>query len=155
MKNYLLSLSFLLTYFFSLNSFAGTQTENWEFLKYDEYCIIQSSPIKTEIPDGKTRGDFGLIVYRINKSPDLIIQITPGFNYESVDSVKVKIDNQEYSFYTDTEVAWAKDDKKIIYAMKKGLEFTTTGISSKGTKVVDTYSLKGFTSSVKKLSKDC
>ena len=28
----------------------------------------------------------------------------------------------DYDFYTDADTAWAKDDKKVIYAMIKGLE---------------------------------
>ena len=49
----------------------------------------------------------------------------------------------------------AKEDKKVIYAMKKGLQLETTGISSKDTEVIDIYTLKGFTSAVNKLTKDC
>ena len=120
-----------------------------------EYCYIQSSPIKTEIPDGKSRGDYGMLVYKMHKSTDMIIQITAGFDYKSSDSVSVKVDESEYNFYTDEDTAWAKDDKKVIYAMKKGLKLTTTGLSSKGTKVTDTYTLKGFTTAIKQLSNDC
>jgi len=140
---------------FSLDSYAETQKGKWEFVKDDEYCFIQSSPIKTEIPEGKSRGDYYILVYRMHKSPDLIIQITAGYNYKSVDSVNVKIDNGNYDFYSDADTAWAKDDKKVVYAMKKGLELITEGISSKGTKVTDTYTLKGFTSAINKLSEDC
>ena len=152
MKNYLIFIFFISTIVFSYKSFA---IENWEFFEYDEYCFIQSMPFKTEIPEGKTRGDHGMIVYKVHKSPDLIVQITPGFDYQSVDSVQVKIDDGEYSFYTDIDVAWAKDDKKTIYAMKKGLELITIGTSSKGTRVKDFFSLKGFTTAIKQLSNDC
>jgi two-component SAPR family response regulator len=91
----------------------------------------------------------------MHKSPDLIIQITAGFNYKSSDSIKVKIDASEYDFYTDEDTAWAKDDKKVIYAMKKGLVFEITGVSNKGTKVTDTYTLKGFTAASNQLINDC
>jgi len=130
--------------------------EAWEFIKSDEYCYIQSFPAKTEIPDGKLRGSHGLIVYRMHKSSELFIQITAGFNYKSPESVEVNIDDGSYEFYSDaSDTAWAKDDKKAIYAMKKGLSFITTGISNKGTKVTDTYTLKGFTAAVNKLTSDC
>ena len=49
---------------------------------------------------------------------------------------------------------WAKEDKKVIYAMKRGMELTITGISSKGTTVVDSYTLKGFTAAFNLLSED-
>tara|TARA_B110000116_G_C16615976_1_gene481568 strand:- start:118 stop:576 length:459 start_codon:yes stop_codon:yes gene_type:complete len=129
--------------------------ENWEFTNAEEYCFIQSSPIKTDIPEGKFRGEHGILVYRMHKSPELIIQITAGFNYKSIDSISVKIDDGEYSFYTDDDTGWAKEDKKVIYAMKKGLELITSGVSSKGTEVIDTYTLKGFTMALNKLDTDC
>ena len=91
----------------------------------------------------------------MNNNPDLIVQISAGFNYKSIDSVIVKIDEGDYNFYTDEDTAWAKNDKKVIFAMKKGLKLITTGVSSKGTKVTDTFSLSGFTAAVNKLSNDC
>ena len=81
--------------------------------------------------------------------------VSAGFNYKDSDAVEVKIDSSNYDFYTDGDTSWAKEDKKVIYAMKKGLQLETTGISSKGTKVIDIYTLKGFTSAVNKLTKDC
>ena len=153
MKKYLL-LSISIIFLFT-SSYAN---ENWEFVKADEYCYIKSEPIKTQIPEGKSRGDHYLLVYKINQKPELIIQITSGFNYKSSDAITVQIDEEDYNFYTDDDTAWAideKEDKKVIYAMKKGLEFIASGISNKGTTVIDTYTLKGFTLAVKTLSNDC
>lgn len=150
-KNLFLTVLFLIS-LISCNVFAE---ENWKFVKDIEYCFIQSVPIKTEIPEGKTRGKYGILVYTMHKNPDLIVQITSGFNYKSSSSITVKIDGGDYDFYTDADTAWAKDDKKVIYAMKKGLDLITIGISSKGTKVIDTYTLKGFTAAVKELSENC
>ena len=155
MKKYYISSISLLFLLLSFGISAEIKKGEWEFVKEDEYCFIQSAPIKTEIPEGKKRGDKYILVYRIHKNPDLIIQITAGFNYKSTESVEVKIDKSNYDFYTDSDTAWARDDEKVVYAMKKGLDLVTTGISSKGTKVIDTYSLKGFTAAINKLTEDC
>ena len=152
MKNFLNLLVFFLITF---NTPLLLAADKWEFFKNDEFCYIQSYPINTEIPEGKKRGDHGLLVYRVHQSPDLIIQITAGFNYKSSESVVVKIDESEYNFYSDADTAWAKEDKKVIYAMKKGLNLITSGISTKGTKVTDTYTLKGFTSAINNLIDNC
>ena len=149
---YFVYLTFILLITVSSKSFA---LENWKFFKDIEYCFIQSNPIKTDIPEGKKRGDYGLLVYTMHKNPDLIVQISAGFNYKSSNSVVVKIDEGSHDFYTDEDTAWATNDKKTIFAMKKGLKFIVSSISTKGTKVVDTYSLKGFTAAINKLSKDC
>ena len=39
--------------------------------------------------------------------------------------------------------------------MKKGIELIITGISKRGTKTTDIYTLKGFTAAYNQLSKDC
>ena len=65
---------------------------------------------------------------------------------------------QEYNFYTTKDLpdaAWTDDDDKVIFAMKKGLELTITGESSRGTITNDKYTLKGFTASFNKLIEDC
>ena len=152
MKKYL---SFITLFLIILMSFSVFAEQNWKFIKDTDYCYIQSSPKETIIPDGKSRGQYGILIYTMSKNPDLIIQVTAGFNYQSEDSISVKIDKEVYDFYTDVDTAWAKEDKKVIYAMKKGLELIITGISNKGTKVTDIYTLKGFTSAVNKLLKNC
>ena len=87
MKNYsILFVLFLITTF-SFGSFGKIQKGKWEFIKDTEYCFIQSAPIKTIIPEGKTRGNNYILIYRMHKSPDLIIQITAGFNYKSSDFI--------------------------------------------------------------------
>ena len=144
-------ISFLIT-ILPTNTFSK---ENWLFVQESDYCFIQSIPVKSKMPEGKSRGEHGMLVYTMNQSPDLIVQITAGFNYKFDDSIKVNIDKIDYDFYTADDTAWAKSDKKVIYAMKKGLELISTGISNKGTKVTDTYTLQGFTSALNKLEKDC
>ena len=148
MKHYLI----LLILLFSSAVCAET---SWEYIEEDEFCYIQSVPIKTIIPDGKSRGDNYILIYRMHKNTELFIQITAGFKYKSQDSVQVTIDDVKYNFYTDEDTAWAKDDKKTIVAMKKGLKFQTTGVSSKGTTVVDFYTLKGITTAINRLINDC
>ena len=64
-------------------------------------------------------------------------------------------EQQIYEFYTEDDSAWTNNDKEIIYAMKKGVDLTITGISKRGTKTMDTYSLIGFTTAYNKLAKDC
>ena len=155
MKKCITLLILVLTNLFGFSVNSEIVKGKWEFIKDIEYCFIQSAPIKTIIPEGKSRGENYILVYKMHKSPELIIQISAGFDYKTSKSVKVKIDNIDYNFYADEDTAWANKDKKVINAMKKGLNLITTGISSKNTEVIDTYTLKGFTAAFNKLSSDC
>ena len=157
-KKTLIYIAIINAFLFSNSSIAENTKGVWKFIKDPDYCLIESRPIKTEIPEGKKRGDNYIYVYRINNDPNAVIQITAGYNYKQNTPVKVKIDKSEYEFYTHQDVpdsAWTEKDNEVIFAMKKGLELTIIGVSSRGTKTVDTYTLKGFTSAYNKLTEDC
>jgi hypothetical protein len=154
-KNNFFLLTLVLVSIFCSPSFAEIKKGQWEYVEDSDYCLIQSAPLKTDIPEGRSRGETYLLVYRMKDNIEPIIQITAGFNYKSSDSISVQIDDIDYDFYSDSDTAWTNEDKKTINAMKKGLEFITSGISDKGTKVIDTYTLKGFTAAFKKLMNDC
>ena len=130
----------------------------WSFVKDEDWCYIGSSPIKSDLPETKKRGDNYILVYKIIGSDENIIQIEAGYKYNLDKTINVKIDNANFDFFStkdSSETAWANDDKKVIYAMKKGLELTLTGVSARGTITNDTYTLKGFTNAVNLLNNDC
>ncbi len=130
----------------------------WSFVKDEDWCYIGSSPIKSDLPETKKRGDNYILVYKIIGSDENIIQIEAGYKYNLDKTINVKIDNANFDFYStedSSETAWTNDDKKVIYAMKKGLELTLTGVSARGTITNDIYTLKGFTNAVNLLNNDC
>jgi invasion protein IalB len=130
----------------------------WTFIKDVDWCYIGSLPVKSDLPETKKRGDNYILVYRISGSDENIIQVEAGYNYNLDKSIIVKIDETSFNFYStedSSETAWVNDDKKVIYAMKKGLNLILSGESSRGTIINDNYTLKGFTSAINKLNKDC
>ena len=130
----------------------------WSFVKDNDWCYIGSSPIKSDLPETKKRGENYILVYKIIGSEENIIQIEAGYKYNLDKKINVKIDNVNYDFYStedSSETAWTNNDKKVIYAMKKGLELTLTGESARGTITNDVYTLKGFTNAVNQLNQDC
>ena len=127
----------------------------WNFVVDDNYCYIVSAPTKKE-GDYTKRGETYVLVYRINKSSDTIVQVTAGYNYDENKPVILKIDHTSFDFFGKEDSAWTHDkDKEVIFAMKKGITMIIQGYSSRGTLTTDTYTLKGFTAAFNKLSKDC
>ena len=154
-----IQLFFFISFLFTANILlADIEKGKWNYVKEIDYCFIGSLPIKSDIPEGKKRGKTYVLVYRINKNPDAIVQIEAGYPYDQNKIVEVKIDKSLYKFFSEEETpetAWTDQDKEVIYAMKKGIGLTIFGISSRGTKTVDTYTLKGFTAAYSKLINDC
>ena len=155
MKNFIKLFFFISFLFLSNNILADIEKGNWNFVKENDYCYIGSLPVNSDIPEGKKRGDVYILVYRINNNPETIIQINSGYPYKNKEPVNVKIDKKNYEFYADKDSAWTSNDDKVIYAMKKGIELIVSGISQRGTKTIDTYTLNGFTIAYNKLTKDC
>tara|TARA_B100001057_G_C22757492_1_gene914395 strand:- start:433 stop:903 length:471 start_codon:yes stop_codon:yes gene_type:complete len=153
----ILTILYLFFCFVSLQAI-GLEKGKWGFVKTDEYCYIGSLATKTDLSPEKSRGEFYILVYKNIGSSETIVQIEAGYNYETGQDILVKIDKGSYVFYTTEDlpsVAWTSDDNKVIFAMKKGLELTVTGKSSRGTVTNDTYTLNGFTASINKLTENC
>ena len=154
-----IQLFFFISLLFTANILlADIEKGKWNYVKENDYCFIGSLPIKSDIPEGKKRGKTYILVYRINKSPDVIVQIEAGYPYDQNKTVEVKIDKSLYKFSSEEETpetAWTDQDKEVIYAMKKGIELTIVGISSRGTKTIDIYTLNGFTAAYNNLINNC
>ena len=151
-KNYFLNV-LLVCFLFSQSH--AVEKGKWSFVVDDNYCYIGSSPNKEE-GKYKERGPTYVIVYRINRGLEKIVQVTAGYNYDENKPVIVKIDQTSFEFFGKEDSAWTKDrDKEVIYAMQKGIEMIVQGHSSRGTLTTDTYTLQGFTTAFNKLSKDC
>ena len=142
---------------FSSSLFA-LEKGSWTLSKNDDWCYIGSLPIKSDLPETKKRGENYILVYKIIGSNENIVQVEAGYQYNLDEDIVVNIDNTSFKFYStedSSETAWTNNDEKVIFAMKKGLKLVLSGQSSRGTITNDTYTLKGFTSAINKLNKDC
>ena len=140
------------------NNLFAIEKGSWTLIKDNDWCYIGSLPIKSDLPETKKRGESYILVYKIIGSDDNIVQVEAGYKYNLDKNITVRIDNTSFKFYStedSSETAWTDNDKKVIYAMKKGLELVLNGQSSRGTITNDTYTLKGFTSAINKLNEDC
>ena len=157
MKKTILILTAIISLNFSASTFA-LEKGIWTLTKDNDWCYIGSYPINSDLPETKKRGDNYILVYKIIGNDENIVQVEAGYKYNLDKDIVVNIDNTSFKFYStkdSPETAWTDDDSKVIYAMKKGLELTLSGESSRGTITNDKYTLKGFTSAINKLNKDC
>ena len=158
MKKLLFLLFFFTIFFATFIRAIELESGKWKFIVNDNYCYIGSIPTDTDIAEGKKRDITYILVYRINKNPEAIVQIEAGYPYDQKKIVEVMIDKALYEFFSEDatpETAWTNKDKEVIFAMKKGIKLIVKGYSSRGTLIKDTYTLNGFTSAYNKLIKDC
>ena len=120
-------------------------------------CYISSLPKKSS-GKYKKRGEASITIAhwpmrkRFNE-----ITVVGGYRYKKKSEVAVLIGRTVFRLFTQGGRAWAYagDDAKLVRAMKAGASMTVTGASTRGTRTVDTYSLKGITKALAAIGKAC
>ncbi|WP_416897637.1 MAG: invasion associated locus B family protein [Minwuia sp.] len=121
-------------------------------------CYITSSPTET-LPRGVNRGDIHFYVsHRPDQGVTGEISMILGYPFAENEEAIARIGGSEFGMRTDGERAWTADpadDSRFVNAMKAGRDMKVEGLSSRGTKTTDTYSLLGFTAAYDAIGKAC
>lgn len=143
----------------SLGEFRG-----WQAYSFPEngrtVCVVWGQPRKAE-GKYKKRGDIRVfIAHRSWTKPKRLHEISfeAGYAFKKGSEATVTIDRKKYVLFTDGDTAWnrePKDDAAMASAMRGGKQLIIRGVSSRGTKTKDTYSLLGFTAAHNAINKAC
>ncbi|MFV0409335.1 MAG: invasion associated locus B family protein [Paracoccus sp. (in: a-proteobacteria)] len=125
-------------------------------------CWAVSPPKSTvNTKDGKPvevqRGDIRLYVaYRPGSAGE--VSFAGGYPFKPGSTVSADVGGQKFDLFTEGENAWtgsSSEDAKLIAAMRAGAEVKLSGMSSRGTKTVDTFSLSGITAATNSAKAKC
>ncbi len=135
--------------------------KDWKAHSYQEpegkVCNMWSRPIKS-LPSNVRRGDiYAFITHRPALKSRSAISFQMGYPLKKDAQVSVQIGGKKFLLIPEGEAALADeaDDAKIVAAMRRGNRMTVRGVSTRGTRTTDTYSLSGVTASVKAIDKAC
>lgn len=129
--------------------------------KGQKTCYILSSPKDTEISrSGARRGDIYMTVtHRPAYDVTGEVNVVVGYPLKAGSEMRVNIDGKHsFRLFTEGNGAWAydpQDDADLVKRMKAGLRLVARGVSHRGTRTADTYSLSGFTAAYNAISKAC
>jgi hypothetical protein len=134
----------------------------WSAMSFAEddktVCMMWSQPEKAE-GDYKKRGEvFVFITHRPGDREMNKVSFETGYTFKESSVVRITVDGQAYKLYTDGSTAWsydAKDDSRMVKSMRAGRTMIMEGVSSRGTKTRDTYSLSGFSAAHNAINKAC
>lgn len=136
--------------------------KNWEshFTQDGEnlVCFAVSMPVKKE-PGNLNRAESRIFVtFRTKENIDDEVSVTSGYPYKKDEKVTVTIDDDLFAFESSENFAWliSKDQEiKIINSMKKKNAAKVIGVSARGNKTTDSYSLLGFTDAYNSAKNKC
>lgn len=127
-------------------------------------CFALSEPTAKKPATAKR----GAIYFMISAWPGAKVSgqpsIVPGYPYDEKIKASVEVGGEKFEFYTLNEGeggdggAWIKDPKdetRLLAAMRKGSDMTVKGTSRRGTVTTDSYSLKGISAALDKITTDC
>ncbi len=135
---------------------------DWQSHTYQEsggkVCNMWSRPISHE-EDGRPRGDiFAFVTHRPNDGGRRDeVSLEMGYPADPKKPVIVTIGSATWQFFSVDSSAFAhsSDDAAVVKAMRAGSRMTVEGISARGTKTKDVYSLSGFTKAHGAIDKAC
>jgi len=120
-------------------------------------CWIVSQPTqKAAFRNGKSvsvqRGDiFLMVAIRPADGVKGEVSFLSGYPFKKGSEVKASVGTDDFTMFTEDQAAWApsaEDDAALVNAFRKGANAKIEGVSSRGTKTVDTFSLSGFTAAL-------
>jgi hypothetical protein len=124
----------------------------------EKVCYMASSPTRQEGNYTRRGPVFVLITHRPADGTKNVVNMVAGYTYKEGEPVIARIGEQTFKLYTEKERAWATDDstdEALIRAMRGGRRMIVKGVSWRGTKTKDTYSLLGFSRAHREISKLC
>ena len=166
-KFYKILIYIVVSIFFAVQAFGETKllgTEKyWKAystkLEKTKTCFITSEPIKTKGKfDKKNRGKPYVFVTNIKNGTTHEVSIKAGFNFKKNKDVIFNVDGKKTKMFPVDDRAWSessKIDRLLVQAMRKGKKLIITGTSTPGNKIIDTYSLSGFTKALRLIDKSC
>jgi invasion protein IalB len=121
-------------------------------------CYMVGRPISTKPKNVKRGKVWILVTHRPYNKTRNVISVFAGYPYKIGSEAKVAIDDKTYSLDTNEETAWTKNasiDATMVEAMRAGRRLKVEGMSKRGTKTTDTFSLKGFSRAHDAIGKAC
>ncbi|MBL4693096.1 MAG: hypothetical protein JKY92_07180 [Magnetovibrio sp.] len=122
-------------------------------------CVMSTEPKKSAGKYKKRGPIYAVISHRPAEKLFYEFSFQAGYTFKKDSNVSVVIDKtNKFSLFTRGGHAWATDsegDKNLAKAMRRGNKMVVRGVSSRGTKTTDTFSLKGFTAAIKFINKAC
>ncbi len=126
--------------------------------KTGKICFAISEPKET-LPKKVNRDPvYFLITNRPKEKIKNEVSVITGYPYKIDSITTARIGDKIFKMYTKGDGAWvdyAKNERRLIKAMKGGKSMIVKGTSKRGTVTTDKYSLLGITAAISSIDKAC
>jgi invasion protein IalB len=123
-------------------------------------CFALSNPVSatTEPPNRPRDPAYLFISTRPAEGARNEPSVIMGYPHRADTDATAEIGPDKYAMQTQNDNAWLKnpaEEPRMIEAMRKGSELVVKGVSSRGTRTTDRYSLKGLGQALDRVGQEC
>lgn len=121
-------------------------------------CYMASEPKKDQGNYKKRGRIYAMVSHRPAAKATNVVSIHAGYKYKEGSTIDVAVGKKSFTLFTHGDTAWTSsgdDDKTLVRAIRNGSKMVVRGMSWRGTKTKDTYSLNGATAAHREISKAC
>lgn len=123
-------------------------------------CFALAKPTKAATdPAGRNRdASYAFISTRPAEKVKNEVSVIVGYPQKPSFDASASVGTANYVMYTQNDGAWVKnaaEEAQMVEAMRKGADLVVKSESARGTKSIDTYSLKGIGEALDKVAAEC
>ena len=122
------------------------------------FALAKPSASKTNPPNRPRDPAYAFVSTRPSEKVINEVSIMIGYALKPGSELTLEVGGAAYAMYTQGDGLWIKnaaEEERMVDAMRKAADAVVKGVSAKGTETTDTFSLKGLSQALDKLSQDC
>ncbi len=122
------------------------------------FAIAKPSSSETSPPNRPRNPSYIFISSRPADKVSNEVSIIVGYPFKPGSEASVDIGSTSFALYTQQDGAWIKnaaEEAHLVEAMRAGQSAVVKGMSAKGTRSTDTFSLRGLAQALDRSSQDC
>jgi hypothetical protein len=122
------------------------------------FALAKPSSSKTNPPNRPRDPAYAFVSTRPAEKVTNEVSVMIGYTLKPGSESTLEVGGGSYAMYTQGDGLWIKnaaEEERMVDAMRKAADVTVKGVSAKGTETTDTFSLKGLSQALDKLTQDC
>jgi len=122
------------------------------------FAIAKPSSSETNPPNRPRNPSYMFVSSRPADKVTNELSIIIGYPFKPNSEASVDIGSTSFVFSTQQDGAWIKnaaEEARMVDAMRAGQSAVVKGVSAKGTRTTDTFSLRGLTQALERTDQDC
>jgi hypothetical protein len=122
------------------------------------FAIAKPSTSETNPPNRPRNPTYMFVSSRPADKVSNEVSVIVGYPFKPSSEASMEIGPTSFAFYTQQDGAWIKnaaDQAHLVEALRAGQSAVVKGMSAKGTRSTDTFSLRGLAQALDRTGQDC